>query len=539
MSPNVHNRNTLVTSYKNDISVTGHHDIMVRLITNLYSDGQYELRAIAIDADTKRLLPGARYKEMIVRDPLQLDKAKKTILHRVVETLPRARRGKSKPRNTTNELAQTRYDCAFQHLVDNNIQIYGWEISTRKQALSWFQRHFLPMLNEYCNDSDLTLITGPTLQRWESSEKEAIMGKKNRKSEITVGTTMARHMQQVAKIFEVMLQIDPSLPELDPFVFDTRRHRALELEQCKSIPEPIRQRFWRLIEAAVESEPRMAFCVIIYACGGTRTAEAAGTLPDDIALYDLFSVAAIMQQEAKQQRSNRLKTSNSYRLIPLPLWPTVLLRRCIHNMGPVSGDEPLVTAEELSAWVQHSLEECGLSEDYIHDLMQADSLFSDATGMISFEFITYLLRRDRISVLRNYCAYATTEADRFMGHKTVKLAQWAQEDLRLVESLRAMAYKAERYVFSTDPTLTLNPAFAPIGLSPGTDLKSPPFSRSRFRNNAQVPLLITLDVEAYEPGEEIYLHLPAKPTSVTLRSVPHEPHPRLLIGDNTRYFSKE
>ena len=531
-----HRRDNLVATKKYNIPLQGNPGAEVHVIENKYDDGQYELHGIAVDAETKRHLPRAVYKDMTVRDPAQLDNARKTIVARVAASLHKStKRVAPRRKGGIEDAPKTKFDLAFDYLSMNNVPVPGWNDLTRTAALAWFRKHFLPLLNEdFCDDA-INSITGPAISRWKAEQRTLVANNNRRKTEVTVDTTMLRHYQQVAKIYSVMRQIDPSLPGLDPTEFGMRGTKSLELEQCKSIPECIRQRYWRRLEAEAEHNPRMAFCAIIQACGDTRTAEAAATNPSDVVFFGEWSVVKVLSQERNRKKEGRLKTTNSYRLVTLPSWPTMILQTCIHNMGSVDSDTVLTTAEELSDWVVDILLQCGFTKELLDNVMRADSLFPDienSLDMITYDLTGYIWRRDCISVHKNYNGFSSYELDSIIGHKKHQ-PNLAHNDLRLVEELKALSYRMERYVYSTDPSLTRNPAYRPVEVDGDTCLDIIPFRKTRLKNTSEQPLLLSLDMLAAEPGEPIYLHAPRYCNKRVHRSTPYRSGPRLLIGDNT------
>ena len=530
-----HRREHLIATRKDDIVLEGRSDVHVRLIENGYDDEQFELHAIAVDAITKRHLPGAKYKDRTVRDPAQLDNARKSIIDSVRKSLAPAPKKRSTYHMVNDGSVATRFDAAFNYISVHDIPIPGWDTSTRKQGLTWFKRHFLPLLNTAFTRDSVTMITGIDVTKWKTRELTAISNSKRRKTDVTVARTMTMHFAQVAKIYDEMRRIDPTLPELDPSEFSLHKSRAVELEQCKSYPEDVKQAFWRMIETAVKTAPRHAFGAIVLSSCASRTAEAAGTQPTDVQLFPDWSVVSILRQETSGDLNAKLKTDNAYRIISLPKWPTEMLRYCITNIGSYDEHEPLLTADELSDWVLARLTECGLSKQLLDDMMKAENLFPDAGSrdMITYDPASYVWRRDRTSILRNICGFDSTEIDSGIGHKIQTKSKNAQADLKLVEEQRKLAFKQERYVYSEDPELTCNPAYSPIPLNGNDTIEMIPFRKVRMRNESGKPLLVRLDAVAAEPGEVIRLTTPRACEHITHRSARQQIKDRLIIGDNT------
>lgn len=97
------------------------------------------------------------------------------------------------------------------------------------------------------------------------------------------------------------------------------------------------------------------------------------------------------------------------------------------------------------------------------------------------------------------------------------------QDMALVENLAAIAQRAERYVYSTDPDRTRNPGYHPVQLTAGMSLQMIPFPRYLFDGQKNGEIKVLQDLEACEPGEEITITLcppeGSKPTDLDAKSL--------------------
>lgn len=435
-------------------------------------DGMYRLQAVLVHAKTLRRVEGARYKTLSATSSAELPSKRNILYGRVVNSLREKSRtrGSRKPATVRQT---TRYAEAFQHFMEERVPVPGWRESTRHGATTWFRENFIPLLEKHYDNDDVVVIGGPALLEWKQEQRNKTAKHGNSEGDTTVSVTMARHFQQCAKIYECLCKIDPTLPPLNAEELFSSSGSRVEIEQVKSLPEDIRQKLWRNLESRIEKEPNMVFATVLMADAGLRTSEAAAVFPSQIEYYDDFAVLPILCQERDGARDAILKTDNAYRLVCLSKWGRTMVKKCGSNMKiPADDSQAPIRSEELSPWILSMLKESGCTKEFLESVANAESLFPDKVrGMVKYDPSAYLLRRDYASRCRNINGLNSEEIDYLLGHKpSNRVAKWQQRDFALLEELRAISYKLERYVYSTVPEYTAHPAYSSITVGQGTSL---------------------------------------------------------------------
>ena len=534
---NKSNKNNILK--KEYLTIRSHPEYRVQITTTENEDGTYRVQAILVNAESLKHVAGAHYKTITVFSENELAIKRDILFRRVISQLNARPRQKATKDTERQEEAETtnQYREAYEKLVRDNVQIPGWGEETRTKSLSWFSRHFLPMLEKSFLGDDITFIGGPMFLEWKQREREKITRHGNSKNGRSVDATVARNFCVGLRIYEVLRQFNPDLPPIAEEELQASKVNRVEVEQVKSIPEPIRQEFWRTLEARAVSEANMVFAAVIMATTGVRTSEAAAVLPSDIEHFDGLAILPIKYQERNGNRDSILKSKNSYRTVILGAWAQAMVKTCQQNMTiPANPNQAPIKATDLSAWILARLEESGCSKRFIEDVANAEILFPDkAYGLITHDICAYLLRRDFASRGRNICGLTSEELDKLLGHAlTERMAKWNQQDFALLEELRAVSQKLERYVYSTDPEYTRNPGFNPIAVEAETDIKLVPYSKIRLENISNEPLYYDLDTVACLASDKVGIKTPSEPEIFEMRSV-KEGHPDgCIVGTNKR-----
>lgn len=173
-------------------------------------DGTYSLQAILVDAKTLERIPGANYRYLTAYSTGELATKKNILFRRVtsqLDTKPRGKATKDK-KEKEGEEENNPYREAFDQIHREMIHFPGWGKETRKKALLWFSRHFLPLLENSFSGEEVTVIGGPALQDWKRDQREMTTKHGNADGDGSVAKTMATHYQQCAKIYQVLREID-------------------------------------------------------------------------------------------------------------------------------------------------------------------------------------------------------------------------------------------------------------------------------------------------------------------------------------------
>lgn len=525
---------------KDSLAIPGHNDFKVLIIESEYADGAYELRGILVDAKTIHHVSGAKYKDISAAGAYELEYKRNKLYRRVVGTIPRKSESSSRAKNDP-QYKEGRYTDVFKEIVDRKIPIPDWGEATRSKALSWFEKHFLPLLKTHFDGDDVTVIGGPVLTAWKQEQREKTAKHLNSRGDFTITTTMASHFQQCYKIYNVMCKLDNTLPPINSEELLSSGAKRVEIEQCKSIPESIRQKFFRWLENHVDSDPCKAFAGTLVVDAGIRTSEAAAVIPSDIQRVGDLALLPVLWQERDGLRDSVLKRNNSYRLVPLSRWGSTMIARCEQHMGdiPKGTNQAPITDRKLSSWMVKGLKECGCTQIFLDELENTLNIFpdKDVHGVIHYSLASYICRRDYASRLKSYAALSPEALDKLLGHSlSTDKPLCEQLDTALIEELKALAQQMERYIYSTDPEYTDNPAIKAIQITPDSSMKPHAFPAYKVHIPAGE---IYVDISAREPGETIYVKLPADCREPTYRSVLVELKDRRVIESNNIFTPEE
>ena len=201
---------------------------------------------------------------------------------------------------------------AFEALESSGEPVSSdWGEEYEKKKLSYFRCKILPTLEEY----DLDISNDELHQKI----VEKIMTNGNSaKHEPTAAETATKSLIAADIIYQRLRDFDPSLPSLS--LRPIHKGRRRKNEQIKSLPRSIRRKFARLIEKYIDENPRLAISIIAMYDAGLRSAEAAAVWIDVILSYQDTDCIFVRYQIKNGKRCVILKSSNSYRVVPLSAW---------------------------------------------------------------------------------------------------------------------------------------------------------------------------------------------------------------------------
>lgn len=509
--------------------------------TYTHQDSKTILRGYAIDGNTGIKLDGAKTHKRTASCDADIPRAECHLVAAVMAALessishPTARRTSITPGELDPQNAMVQ---AFVLLMESNDPITSdWNSDTRHRRLHYFKCHILPHLQLYVKDefiqSDLALL------RQELLDNILRSGKSKGISNMAVKTT-DRNLSSAAVIYARMRDYTPDLPDIA--LAPVRRAKSADLEPPKYIPEVVRQRIYRRLEALVTTDPKHVYGTVLMIDGGLRSGEAAGTYPCDITIRDNSAYVSVAWQEHAGKRIGRLKTDSAYRTVPLSHWGTVMIQRCVDCIGDdffTDPEMPLIRAQDLSAWILRLLRECGCNDAYLSaagdDMCAHPDRNADNTPI--HDLAAHICRRDRTERWRNICGLTCnpdgdSEIDALLGHITPHKRR--KYDYRLPDVQAKIAAKLERYVYSVE--ISKHPAISPIGVIPGNDIDIIPYDRTRIRNDSDIPIVVRYDVTAAEPIDGIVIRTPVNSTytSPTPRYISNkgERIARPIIGTN-------
>ena len=204
----------------------------------------------------------------------------------------------------------------------------GWNLRTQGGYLSIFGSQIVPLLQPYITDEkafvpcDLDGVVAAL------KTKKAQHSRSNgSQSDLEVSTYTDLAAADVIYQFIRGVYPDLGLPELH-LTPTSRKGMGARKEQEKSLPESVRQKLCRYVDAHWAHEPRFCYALTLMLCGGLRTAEAAGTRPEKIEHNATYAIVKVHAQEKGGKIDTILKRDSSYRGVIIGCWASSILRQC-------------------------------------------------------------------------------------------------------------------------------------------------------------------------------------------------------------------
>lgn len=408
----------------------------------------------------------------------------------------------AKHTNRSESLARdsTVFDAALQETLAGRGRInYVWAESTEKIAIQDYNR-LCKYLVDYLPVDEFSVDVHKYVEQ-AFGERVRQHGNSSGNQD-TMDNSAQTALRYGVEVYQVVREFwnehhpENKLPEIDWQI--RSNNRIPNAEQFKMLSSEIRQNFCALLKSHAKTQPALVKSAVLMMLG-SRTAEAAAVTAQQITFYADHSIVSVIQQSKGTMAMKRLKTKNSYRILPAPKWHTELLRICFSALAQ-SSQNGLIPAEQLSAWVYDQLVQCGCTKDFLeqarkkmHGDLHADSISA------------YVLRRDFASLATTIMGFTKNETRYYLGHKQ-RYAKKNMVDYRLPENAQLLLDKLERYVY--DKTLSMNPAFHPRKALHGEDFTLPEYCEVKIEQ-PDYATHHTITAVAREPGEPIVIHLPA------------------------------
>lgn len=459
----------------------------------------------------------------------------------------------------TVELTDQLYTQAFLTLTEKQRQELcpvSWQAKrTRDQALSYFRKTMLPILDEYGAEID-------AIQRNEIVQKirENCLSSKNSKGNPRISEMkVARHLYEFNSLYGALRSACPefALPEIElPPLTGVKN---IQTEQCKALPERV---IIRLAAALMQLIPNgLALGGILMMTAMLRTAEACAPRFCDIVFFSSYAVYCVLGQiDDKGNFTAYLKSDDSYRNVVLPKFAldAILARKAylrrlgytdeqIETMPVVSAADDCEKAalpNDLSSYLRRlisAISHCG--DDFwraVNALMR-EEVDLESDGSPSKDPSAYVLRRNACSVLCNFCGMFADLVDALMGHKLSKFCKesW-KEYIRRPGNWSKIAEYMEHFVY--DPAHSAHPAFAPIQIGQADDRTMLPYTAFKLEvaeKDGDVEL--TIAVSSCEPNDEVFVRTSSEIISVTPIPMPTCAEENTIIGfiHDREFYQKE
>ena len=379
----------------------------------------------------------------------------------------------------TVALSDTPYTQAYNALSPEQRQHLlapTWRAeSTCRQALSFFEHTYLPLLDQYGLDVDAADAHEIIADLQHSAEQHG----NHTGNTYTAQRTTIRHVQQCDYMYAAMRRMLPDHALPDIMLPIPAQAKNLQTEQCKALSLSTRI---KLASTLLQLIPNgLVMGAVLMLTSMVRTAEACSPCFQDILLYEHYGVYGVIWQTQGGVRVADLKTTSSYRPVILPQYAVDALRMRmawlraqgysddeIAAMPVVSTpNDPSVMADPrmLSAFIRQLLIALGYTEAFwvaVNTLMQAEPDHDEVGTGVLMDPCAYLLRRAGCTLYCNHGLHPRL-VDALMGHKPkFDPDDWAKW-IRRPDNWASIAAQMEAAIFH--PQHSNHPLYSPIQLT--------------------------------------------------------------------------
>lgn len=494
-----------IISSRNYINLqsTSDPDVCVHITWTVTAGNKITLRAYAIDKSSGIRKDYSKERKRTAASEEGIPAAQQHLFHVVcADVAQHVEKKTAQHKNIADH--SSAISLAFELLkVSGEAVSSSWGPASHRSAMIYFERNILPALLAHegdWSDEDTELLF--------SSLVEGVLRKKRSAGIPSVAESSVRkNLIASDKIYQRLLDFDNCLPAISLRPRFIGRHS--QTEQIKSLPQGVRQLFASKLKEFIYRDPRLALSMIAMFDCGLRTAEAAAVWLDVICFTPAVSFISVYYQIKDGNRTKILKSTSSYRRVPLTTWGTTMIKLCCSHMPADSSDDTFWVCDnkKLSSTVKKLLLECGLTDDYIssmQDIMLASPEYDDE-GKPIHDISAYILRRDWGSRARNICGLSSLEIDYLLGHK-IKIPQRKRADFTSLSTQAYMSQKLERFVY--DPQVSTHPGCTPYSIGHSTELDFIPYDIIRLVNSSDEPISVKLDIEAVVNSEPMVVIAP-------------------------------
>lgn len=440
------------------------------------------LRAYAIDAHNTRV-DGSKTKKVVARTKAEIEFKIMQLRERVMKDLRLHSETSGVKRKREKTSAESHLASVIDYIEQHELEVSdNWGERYQRSNLIYFRNHIVPFLSDRMDDWD----EDEDVEALQKRIVDSILKKKRSSGHSdTAMKTAEKYLTAADTIYQYLTSIDQSLPKLS--LHPSGLGRGGQPEQLKSIPPQVRHKLAQRIVELVEEDPKMAVGAVLMYDAGLRPGEAAAVLPGQVVHSPSVTYVTVFYQAVDGKREPYLKTSNSYRLVPLTEWGKRLVCAAFDKLqlDPEETDKPLCNPDKLSKWLKKSLIELGVTDERV-------------TG--------YVVRRDWASRVHAVCGLTTEEIDYLMGHDR-KLPKRRMQEFRTEEGMAQIAMKMERYII--DPTVSKHPACTPYQVKHSMDVELLPYESIRMVNSTETTLRLEIDAMALISSEPLSIVAPS------------------------------
>ena len=513
--------------------IDGKHGLKIKLLETA-KNGVFKLSAYVVDPVTLKNLSNSPKTTQFRHEE---DRAIKTagLINKTCDDWRRKHRNSNggSTKNATDDLLKSKARAAFEKLDFKDpffTQRWG-AASTRKNASVFFLRNTLPFIEDRMDDGITRADVEALSEDWLKKAQE------NGHTKSTVAQLRGKtnqHLQEADLIYCGMRMMDPALPEIDfsPFTTD----KKIQSEMAKSLPESVRQKFTRYLEAHIETDPKPVRGAVLMYDAALRTAEAAGVKKTDFRFFESFAIVQVRYQEKDGERCRLLKTDAAYRNVTMSMWGKTMVEKCHERIAEDDGDETCISADELRKWIKNALQECGLEEAFLQaarKLMDEEPDWEN--GKMSRDLVAYILRKDRTSRWLNICGLKSVDVDYLLGHE-LNLPKAKMPNFKTPEHHEDIAALLENYIYN--PEISAHPYFSPVQMIPGDDKTVQPATAVSIVYRGATRGNLRLSFSAREVGQVVEVRVPKNctPKFTTVPMPRREQRDQPVIGAQADLF---
>lgn len=342
------------------------------------------------------------------------------VINKIKKKLPGSRRRNRNNDKNSIGRKETEFDKAFD-VVKKNSRDYipSWKAkNTIDKNFSHFKRNFL---NEINKNEGLFLSSELEEIAEKLTQKSFKNGNSDRNEENSLDNVAGR-FRDYETIYSAMQTVDNTLPDIH-FPGFKQRNRSIR-EQVKTLTREDEVKIRNFIENLISDDRniedvKLGRAILLMYDGGLRTGEAAGVIAQNSYFIrdDLCVISINCQIIKNNEWSDRLKTKNSYRKVPISCWASKLFKKACDLIGDEEKKSVPVQTSKLSSTVRTWL--ISIIEDFekLAKQDEKEKAVDESKDRYEDTLSAYVLRRARANTLHWDCGVSEDQLDYLLGHE--------------------------------------------------------------------------------------------------------------------------
>lgn len=482
-----------------NIVPTSDPELNVRISGWLYEKKSSRLYGKLIDKEGREV--DKKSHSIVIKPDDDLHTVENILAYRIHSSYIGRRNSRSADERPKVPELESNLEKAFQALKVEN---FSWADSTFRQYSSFFKRNFIPFFKRFEGEPEISLTV---VDAFKAQLIEKTIRNRNHMGSLINAASLADAKLGFCSIIYDAVRIEnPDLPDIH--FPETIKRKRWSYEQIKALKLEVLLGLRQQVEELVYVNPRLALAIALMESGALRTAESVAVSSDEILWFaDTAIVVVCYQITSKGKRTEILKTENSYRIVPLDSWGSMVVGRCLCQ---IAGDhQEFLIPSEVSKSVKSMLMKAGVSQDeeegYRRHMDDQPEL--DSSGVPLGDLSAYVLRRSRASIWANYCGLQKCEIDNLLGHKVS-----ARQKLKInnSEAINRIIIAYQRFDLNRLTAGEECVCYVELG-GENKRYSIEPFQKYILKNDTEKSVHIIITCSPAEPGERIIMELPHKP----------------------------